>query len=480
MKRKGTLIRTAISLLCVAGMQAAAAAPPGPDAVTVGGSWRLRPEVWDWFHASSGEHQYTYIGSLLRLSFSNATRWRDWMVEFAQPTLVHLPDRAVAPAPQGQLGFGGTYRAVNGGQEGSLFIKQGFVRVRRGLGPGSQLRLGRFEFSDGAETAPKDPSLAWLKRERIAQRLLGPFLFSDVGRSFDGGQLTHDSGPLNLTLLAVRPTEGVFQLDGWRNLPIQVLYGAATLSPPGSTDARLFVLNYRDDRHGVKTDNRPAAARAADQRGINITTLGGHYLRVARVGGGKADLLLWGAAQTGDWGTLSQRAYAWTAEIGYQPKSPALKPWVRGGFYYGSGDSSPNDNRHETFFQVLPTARIYARFPFFNGMNNEDAFVQLILRPGTKWTLRADAHQLRLAEAADLWYQGGGAYQRQTFGYVGRPSNGRNDLAALFDLSADCALNSRTTVSFYLAAARGGQVIEPIYPRGKNAALGYVELTRRW
>jgi hypothetical protein len=67
-----------------------------------------------------------------------------------------------------------------------------------------------------------------------------------------------------------------------------------------------------------------------------------------------------------------------------------------------------------------------------------------------------------------------------TFGYVGHPSKGQNDLASLFDLSADYTLNSRTTVTLYLAAARGGKVIEQIYPRGKNASPGYVELAGRW
>lgn len=448
--------------------------------MTVGGSWRLRVEAWDWFNADTGEDRYHFVGSLLRLSFSNATRWRDWLVEFAQPSLINLPEHAVAPAPQGQLGLGGTYQAVNGGQEASLFIKQGFVRVRRGIGAGNQLRLGRFEFIDGAEVMPADPSLAWLKRERIAHRLLGPFTFSHVGRSLDGAQVTHDGGRLNLTFVAARPTEGVFQLNGWRNLPIQVLYGAATLSQPGRADGRLFVLSYRDRRNALKTDNRPLAQRMADRRAIDVTTLGGHYLRVLPLRAGKADVLLWGAVQTGDWGTQDHRANAWAAEAGYQPKSRTLKPWLRAGYYRSSGDPDPNDNRHETFFQVLPTPRPYARFPFFNGMNSEDGFVQLILRPGTKWTLRADTHRLRLTEGADLWYSGGGAFQRQTFGYTGRPGNGQSDLANLFDLSAEYALNPRTTLYAYIAAARGGRVIERIYPRGANATLGYIEFTRRW
>ena len=60
------------------------------------------------------------------------------------------------------------------------------------------------------------------------------------------------------------------------------------------------------------------------------------------------------------------------------------------------GDNNPNDGQHGTFFQVLPTPRIYARFPFYNLMNNQDAFAEVVLRPHPKWTIRSDAHFLRL------------------------------------------------------------------------------------
>ena len=50
---------------------------------------------------------------------------------------------------------------------------------------------------------------------------------------------------------------------------------------------------------------------------------------------------------------------------------------------------------HGTFFQVLPTARIYARTPFFNLMNTVDAFGEVILRPSNRLTLRGDVHSIR-------------------------------------------------------------------------------------
>jgi hypothetical protein len=129
---------------------------------------------------------------------------------------------------------------------------------------------------------------------------------------------------------------------------------------------------------------------------------------------------------------------------------------------------------------VLPTPRIYARFPFYNLMNNEGVFAQLRLKPHAKLSLRADAHQLRLSNANDLWYAGGGAFQRQTFGYVGRPSNGNKTLGAMVDLSVDWNVTPRTLLTFYIAVFREGGVVERIYPDGRNARYVYHELTRRF
>jgi hypothetical protein len=67
-----------------------------------------------------------------------------------------------------------------------------------------------------------------LKLGRIAHRLIGNFGFSDVGRSFDGVQYSLNPPKWNVTLLAARPTRGVFQVDGWGELKANVFYGAVT------------------------------------------------------------------------------------------------------------------------------------------------------------------------------------------------------------------------------------------------------------
>jgi len=113
-------------------------------------------------------------------------------------------------------------------------------------------------------------------------------------------------------------------------------------------------------------------------------------------------------------------------------------------------------------------------------MNNEDAFGEVTFNPHPKWTIRSEAHSLNLASAQDLWYIGGGAFQKQTFGYTGRPSGGHKGFADIFDASADYQIDSRTTITLYAAHAAGKDVVRNLFPNGKDANLVYIELLRRF
>ncbi|OFW00284.1 MAG: hypothetical protein A3I61_08600 [Acidobacteria bacterium RIFCSPLOWO2_02_FULL_68_18] len=422
------------------------------------------------------------------MSLSRAKPRYDWQVEFAVPFLLELPEHAIAPAPQGQFGLGASYFAANSNRTNvaELFIKQATVRfLNLGGVPGQSLKVGRMEFIDGTEVVPGNATLAAVKRDRIAHRLLGNFVFSHVGRSFDGAQWALNRKTLNVTGFAGRPTRGVFVVDGWSELDINVYYGALTGqvgAGAGAGEWRAFGIGYHDRRGGVlKTDNRVAAARVADTESIDIGTLGGHYLKTVPTEAGVVDLLAWGAVQIGSWGRLDQRAGAFALEAGWQPEGlDAVAPWFRGGYNYGSGDGDRNDGRHGTFFQILPTPRPYARFPFFNMMNTGDGFGEVILRPSRSVNIRSDVHVIRLASRDDLWYAGGGAFQSSTFGFVGRPSSGRTGLATLYDVSGDYRVNGYASVAVYYGHAAGGSVADAIYANGVDADLGYVELTLRF
>jgi hypothetical protein len=444
---------------------------------------RSRVENWQWFSAPPQSDTYSFFSSLLRAGVSQARGRVDWQLELSQPSVLGAPDDAISPvAAQGQMGLGATYYAANGSNRNAAaaFLKQGTVRYR--LADDANLRIGRFEFFDGLETKPKDTTIAWLQTNRIAQRLIGNFGFSVAQRSFDGidGHLGKRSW--NLTGFAGRADQGVFNMNGNPELNVDLQYLAFTRAELHQHVLwRAFALGYHDGRTGLtKTDNRPLALRQADHKNIRIGTYGGDILATVPAGPGQFDLLAWGVLQNGRWGSLSQRSKAGALEAGYQFLHAPTAPWVRGGYFYGSGDTNANDDVHKTFFQVLPTPFIYAHFPFYNLMNNNDGFVQVVDRPSKRIDFRADIHWLRLSSSQDLWYQGGGAFDNKVFGYTGRPSNGHQSLATVAELTSSWQATKNATMNFCYGYANGQETIASIYPNGHNGQFGFVEFIYRW
>lgn len=323
---------------------------------------------------------------------------------------------------------------------------------------------------------PKDATLSWLRRNRIQERLIGPFGFAHVQRSFDGLLFSQDSKDGNFSLTLFRPTRGAFDLKGNDQLSeVNLLYASWTSSFDSQSDWRLFALYYDDNRNVVKTSN--TAGITGD---VKVTTLGGHYLRTWQSGEGKFDTVVWAGWQFGDWGRLDHKAFAYALELGYQWTKAQWQPWLRIGYFFGSGDDNPNDNDHKTFFQVLPTPRIYARTPIYNLMNNRDLFVQMMLKPAKNLSLRLDFHKIWLSKSQDLWYSGGGAFTPTAFGYIGRPSGGSTRLMDVVDLSIDYNPDPSTTWTLYLAKLMGKDVVRANFPASSSGLFAYLEFVRRW
>jgi len=209
-----------------------------------------------------------------------------------------------------------------------------------------------------------------------------------------------------------------------------------------------------------------------------MNTFGTHWLRTENIKSGVFDLLFWGALQEGKWGAVDHRAWAAALEGGFQFTKIAWKPWVRGGYFASSGDSDPKDGKHETFYQMLPTARKYALFPFYNLMNNEDLFIQTILKPKEALSIRVDLHSLSLHNSHDLWYVGAGPTQSSgtIFGYTGRPSNNHSGLATVLDISPSYTFSKYLSASLYYGRAFGRDVIKSIYTKSSKGDLFFIEL----
>jgi Alginate export len=478
-----TIIFSAIGVFGQSSSTPSAPAPQSTSPVSISIYDRTRSENWQWFAAPPQSETYSYLGSLLRIGVGQTTRKIDWQLELSQPAVLFAPDDAISQIPaQGQLGLGATYYAANENNRNAAaaFFKQGFVRYR--FGEDRNLRVGRFEFFDGQETKPKNQNLAWLQTNRIAQRLVGNFGFSSAQRSFDGVDGHFGMGSWDLTAVAARADQGVFNMNGNPELNVDLQYMALTRSQfKQHLVWRAFGLGYHDGRTGItKTDNRPLPARKGDHNNIRVGTYGGDVIASMPALHGQFDLLAWGVLQNGQWGSLNQSSKAGTVEGGYQFLKVPSTPWIRCGYFYGSGDTNATDDRHQTFFQALPTPWIYAHFPFYNLMNNKDGFVQVIDHPSRRFDVRGDVHWLQLASHSDLWYTGGGAYDNKVFGYVGRPSNGHSSLATEFEFTSSWQASKSITMNFYYGYANGKNTVASIYPNDHNAQFGYAELIYRW
>lgn len=460
--------------------QAPSPAPTGP-VVTV--AIRERTNATQWFAATPTTEVYGHQDSLLRLSLTQRIRKFDYLLDLGQSAELALPTDAVSPvAAQGQLGLGGTYYAANSSNAypAAASFRQGFLRYHFRENADAA-RIGRFEFFEGQEMTVKDASLRWLQTNRVAQRLVGNFGFSNGQRSFDGVDVKLGGAVWDVTAMAGRATQGVFNMNANPELNVDIQYLSFSRYLGQHVLVRGFGVGYHDGRTGLtKTDNRTATARALDHTNIRIGTYGGDMVAAIPAGKTTVDFMLWGSEQSGHWGVLDHSAGAIAVEGGIKLNAVASTPWLRGGYFRSTGDNNPNDGKHNTFFQILPTPRVYARYPFYNLMNSTDTFVQLIDNPSKKLEVRSDLHFLQLTSKQDFWYQGGGAFDNKVFGYTGRPSNGNTSFSSLFDMSADYAITPQISLSAYYAHVYGKTVIAAIYPRNRDSNYGYFELNYKF
>jgi hypothetical protein len=444
---------------------------------------RARVDAWQWFADPPYTASYRYLQSLFRAGVTQRVDKIDWELEMTQAAVVDAPGNSVAATPaQGQLGLGGTYYAAGGNHSDPIaaFLKQAYFRYH--FGEDKTLRVGRFEFFGGTETHPKDPSMLWLQNNRVQQRLVGNFGFANAQRSFDGVDAHIGSGPWDFTAMAARSDQGVFNMNGNKELNVDLQYAALTrTAAQGHVIARAFAIGYHDGRTGLtKTDNRPLAVRALDHKNIRLGTYGGSVIATAPAGPGAFDFVFWGAWQNGQWGALNDSGGAAALEGGYRLKAVPGSPWLRAGWWRATGDNNNADNQQNTFFQVLPTPRVYARLPFYNLMNSTDTFVQAIDKPAKRLELRSDLHWLDLTSSKDLWYLGGGAFDNKVFGFTGRPANDHSSFASVADISSDWQTTDHLAVNLYYGHGWGKSVVKAIYPTNTNVQLGYLELVYRW
>lgn len=457
------------------------AQPDPPPAATASTTWSVRnwtrTELWHFFEpfAGGGDNDYVYAANRLQVGVRRTTRRYEATAAVQYAHLGWLPGTAVGPGP---LGLGAVYRA-HAGRADSHQVYLRYLNLRLRLPAGLSVQVGRMPYSSGGEAESGDPKIEAVKLQRVEARLVGEFGWSIYQRGFDGVRVDAVRPAWSTTAFALRPTQGGFEDAAGLPMKDVSVFGTNVTFKPGAVLPRvewqLFAYRYDDDRQ--VTDRPDNSGRSAARADVGITTVGTTLVAASAIRDGRQwDGLLWFAGQTGTWFGQTHRAFSVAAEVGHQWDELPARPWVRGGYLHASGDADPLDDRHGTFFQMLPTVRRYAQNASYSQMNLTDIFVQALLRPTESVGVRLDIHRIGLASAHDLWYFGSGATQARgtLFGFSTRPGHGARSLGIVVEGSADYAIVPGWSINGYLGVMRGGGVVRPEFA-GQTMTFGYLE-----
>lgn len=452
-----------------------AAAAQDPPIVTGTVSNITRAESWSYFQPTTdplaltetplGDPDYTFFGDRAELGVWVEGSRFDVAGAFNYVRLENLPTRAIGP---GGLGTGAFYFAATGLRY-SYQLYVGELTLKARFRDGRSLTVGRMLFSSGGEGRPRlrggqaaETSLQTVTRERLESRLIGNFEWSLYQRRFDGVRFDVERPRWHFTSAALLPTQGGFEESTNLSMPSLQLGTASLTHRSEAAEWQVFTYSYRDRRgEAAVVDNTFSFDRPVD---VTIGTVGGSYARVTPARAGELDVVGWVAAQAGDWYGRSHRAASVAVEGGHRWTRAALRPWLRGGYLWASGDRNQEDSRHGTFFQMIPSSRSYARSSVYAQMNLSDAFAQLIVEPrGVK--ARIELHGLQLASGHDLWYQGSGATANKGryFGFSGRSARGRRSLGTVIEGAVDVPIRKYWSVNGYAALMSAGDVVTEMF-----------------
>lgn len=435
-----------------------------------------RAEVWRFFQppAGGGQPDYAFPENRLFASLSFLNPNLEAVGALQSVEIDHLPARAKGP---GLLGSGAQYFDLSGSTESrQLYVRRLELKLKR-LARGLVINAGRQGYASGAESASGDPGIEAVKRLRLDSRMIGEFEWSMYQRAFDGGRADFDRRDWHASAAWFEPTQGGFEDQaGDRLRHVSVAAVTFTVKPRrlGHLDWQTFAYRYDDTRPvTARPDNTGLAAAAAD---VHLTSAGTSLVGAFPVGNGRLDTFTWLVLQRGHWYGQRDEADAEALEAGYQWTHAAGQPWIRVCWFRSSGDDNPADNRHTTFFQMLPTARRYSLSTLYNLMNVSETFGQAIVKPRKSVTLRFEVHDLGLTSAADLWYAGSGASVTSgaSFGFAGRKSNGSTSLGTMIEGAADWTLAKHLSLNAYLARMNGGAVVTGSFA-GNRLTFGYLE-----
>ncbi len=430
--------------------------------------WKAFAPDWDDFHG-------------IRNRFALDYRFRKLFRVFAQGQF-----HAVLGLTDDASGIGANYRSNGGGRDNPNGLRPSQLFAEITPSENLTVRVGRQFVNMGTLVKDSQPNWAFLQIQRLSQRLVGTVDWTTVSRAYDGGTGHMVLDGHHFHAFFQQPTTGVFVSDnGAFRYNKDILVGGVHWTAPRgtlseNTQVEGFFIGYSDNRNPAKT-----TGLFGD---IMVFTMGGAMLGVYPLGPGRADVLLWGAFQAGNYDDEStdgsvrgrdQLAGAVLAEIGYQLHEVWGEPWLRFGVNWGSGDSDRDDKDRNTFFSILPTVHLhYGYIDQLALQNLVDLLVQFKLKPLWKLDLELTYHRFWLQEPDDFRWLGPGAFARRSLGFTRNASNGSTDVGHELDVQLAVPLRRELALKFGYSRLWGGDVFDGQSQR--NASFAYTQVLLRY
>ncbi|HEU4401355.1 MAG TPA: alginate export family protein [Candidatus Polarisedimenticolia bacterium] len=257
----------------------------------------------------------------------------------------------------------------------NLDLHQGYVAAALGAAKSLTLTLGRQEWAYGDH------------------RLIGNFVWDNVGRAFDGARLRFARARFFLDGLLARITSRPSGGGGSTGSDLYGLYAQA--APRKGAEYEGYWLAYADDLLAAGETGAPGKTR--------INAVGGR----AKDRLGRFDFVAEAVLERGDFRGDSLRAHAAAGQAGLT-WGQGVKVRTFGGYDFATGDRNPADGRREEFFNFFPTNHPHYGYMDYEGWRNlKSPYGGIGVTRGRHY-VQAKVHRFALEQARGPWKNAGG------------------------------------------------------------------------
>lgn len=253
------------------------------------------------------------------------------------------------------------------------------------------------------------------------QHLISPLSWSNTYRTFDGGRLQYFGEDWQVDGFVVRPSNGGASASAYRPNNFDQADQSVLFSGVYAT--------YKKAKHGTvdlywlwNDEDEPsfAAPFGYNRQDGSRHTIGARYAGALPVKDCDTVLRTWNWDMQGGWQFGTDDFAALTDQDvsagflsaigGVTFNQVAWSPSVKGVFWWGSGDSDPDDGDINTVNTLYPLGHAYwGLIDNFNGANLLDYSVQFAVQPAKKLSLAAQLHWFNKASSNDYIYNIAGA-----------------------------------------------------------------------